>query len=93
MIRAPRLPLLPVEGLLRVGDIVEEELGVDRDLLVRAPLGGPASGRPWLALAFPVGGEQEPFEHLLPADFAERAARAGKLLPADAWSCWTEACS
>jgi hypothetical protein len=78
---------LPVDGILRVGDILDED--GDLVLLVREP---EHPRDPWPTLVFPIGFHDEaPFRHQAPADLAERRVRRGDLYAAaDAWSTWTE---
>lgn len=72
--------------------MVEVFRGDDVALLLSDPHS--PSGRvdrtyPWPALFFPII-DGDPFCHIVPADFGERAAREGRISAADAWSVWTE---
>lgn len=78
---------LPVDGILRVGDLLWYD-GVDVALLLEAP---DERRDPWRARYVPIDdSDVETFEAPLPADFGERMAREGHLAAADAWSAWTE---
>jgi hypothetical protein len=82
--------------LLRVGDIIQCHAGEDLEQLV----GPSVRGGAWPCVTYPIGwGAQHgvyldnptPFDHAVPADFAELAALCGRIVcAADAWSTWTE---
>jgi hypothetical protein len=85
---------LRIEGILRVGDLIRvfgdypDEDAALLTALPRSPSGAVDMSEPWPALFIPRGVPSEAFEHVVPADFGERAAREGRLIPADAWSVW-----
>ncbi len=88
---------LRIEGIVRIGDVIEEWGGVSLALVIglpRSPSGVVDNTYPHPTLNFvgPRGGERDdPFIHHIPADFAEEDMRAGHFSPADQWSVWTEA--
>lgn len=79
------------DSVLRIGDLFRERYRTDLVMIVGHHIG--ESGRPcaWRVIFIPVDGDEGPFAHYYPYDFAEQdAMRPGSLLPVDPWSTWAE---